>query len=93
MQREKLYILHTTACFTVATSVLKIDKILRNQIPTMQKNRFFDMRRMHFFLIYHLMFYLKKNKIHQKVQREKLYNFQRTVSFIYVPFGLKKSNF
>jgi hypothetical protein len=39
------------------------------------------------------MFYLKKNKIHQKVQREKLYNFQRTVSFIYVPFGLKKSNF
>jgi hypothetical protein len=40
MQREKLYILHTTACFTVATSVLKIGKILRNQIPAMQKNRF-----------------------------------------------------
>ncbi len=43
------------------------------------------------FITWYVLF--KKNKIHQKVQREKLYNFQRTVSFIYVPFGLKKSNF
>jgi hypothetical protein len=40
MQREKLYNLHKTAYFAVATSAFKIDKILRNQIPTLQKNLF-----------------------------------------------------
>jgi hypothetical protein len=43
MQREKLYNLHKTATFTVALFVLKIDKILNDQISMLQKSRFFGM--------------------------------------------------
>jgi hypothetical protein len=40
MRREKLYNLHTIADFVVANFVLKMDRILSNQILTMRKSFF-----------------------------------------------------
>jgi hypothetical protein len=66
MQREKLYSLHKTATFTVAFFLLKIDKILNDQISMLQKSRFFGMRRTYFLShLSHGMFYLiKQNTSH-----------------------------
>ena len=63
MQREKLHNLHKTATFTVALFVLKIDKILNDQISTLQKLRFFLYRtNASFSYLSSNMFYLEKTK-------------------------------
>jgi hypothetical protein len=76
MQREKFYNLRKTAYFIVALFVLITSKILSDQFSTLQKRYFFGTRWIHFFS-FHLFitwyFLFKKNKMHQKMQREKPY--------------------
>jgi hypothetical protein len=62
MQREKLYNLHKTATFTVAHFVLKIDKILNDQISMLQKSRFLVWDEPVFYLIYHLVCFIQKKQ-------------------------------
>jgi hypothetical protein len=77
MQHEKLYNFHKITYFLVALFVLKINQILSDQISTMEKYNIFWYTTNSFFYLIILspdMLYQKKNKIHQKMQREKLYN-------------------
>ena len=81
MQHVKLYNFHKTAYFLVGFFVFKIDKTLSDQISTVQK-RFFLNNMNSFVVIWSphqpICFIKEKNKIYQKMQREKLYNLQRT---------------
>ena len=77
MQREKLFNLHTATYFIAAIFVFEIDKILSNQVVKMRKRQCFRYTTNSFLLFHCLspdMLYQKKNKIHHKMQREKLYN-------------------
>ena len=93
MQREKLYNLHKTAYFIVALFVFKMHKILINQISTVRKQCFLWYKMNSFFVISSshqpICFIKEKNKLYQKMQREKLYNLQRTAYFIYAHFMSK----
>ena len=92
MQCEKLHNLHNTAYFTVTFFALKIDNILNDQISTLQKNGFLlvsDERVFFLFITRYVLF--KKNKMQHSMQREKLYNFQRTVYIICAACVFKSS--
>ena len=94
MQHVKLYYFHKTAYFLVGFFVFKIDKTLSDQISTVQK-RFFLNNMNSFVVIWSphqpICFIKEKNKIYQKMQREKLYNLQRTACYIYAPFRVQYS--
>src|ERR1700733_9552633 len=74
MQREKLYNLDKTAYFIVAFFVFKMDKILSDQISTVRKWDVFLIQAEFIFSYFILLLpdmFLKKNKIHHKMQCEK----------------------
>jgi hypothetical protein len=77
MQREKLYNLHKTIYFIVVLFGSRLDKILAIKLPSCEKDNFFDIWQIKFLLFHRSItkiVYQKRNKIHHKMQREKLYN-------------------
>jgi len=64
MQREKLYNLHRTANFAVVLFVVKIDKILINQILTLRKRYFFGKRRKIRFFLFRLFIIIELFTLH-----------------------------
>ena len=94
MQREKLYNLHKAACFIVALFAFKIDKILSDQISTGRKRHFLVQDEFifsHVILLSPDIFYLKKNKIYQEMQRQKPYNLYKIAYFSCILLVSKKS--
>ena len=70
---------------------MKIDKILLDQISMLKKSCFFwCMMNASFipFITWYVL--LEKNKIHHKMQREKLYNLQRIIYILKARFVFKK---
>jgi len=91
MQREKLHNLHRTAYFTVALIYFENrQNSSRSNFDVVKKVFFAYAANAFFSYLSPDMFYLKKKKIHHKMQREKLYNLQRTVHIIYTAFFIKK---
>ncbi len=77
MQREELYNLHKTTHFVVVLFVSRLDKILTIKLSSCEKDNFFDTWQIKFLLLHRSImkiFYQKRNKMHHKMQREKLYN-------------------
>jgi len=82
MQREKPYNLHKNTYLVVAFFVSRLGKILTIKLPSWEKDNFFDRWQIRFLLFYHSItktVYQKRNKIHHKMQREKLYNLHSKV--------------
>ena len=93
MQREKLYNLYKTATFTVALFLLKIDKVLSNQFRLCKKMFFLACNERIFYVMYSLICFILKNKIHHKMQREKPYNLQRIVYILKALFVFKNRSY
>jgi hypothetical protein len=77
MQREKPYNLHKTTYLVVVLFVFRLDKILATKLPSCEKDNFLDTWQIKFLLFHRSItkiVYQKRNKIHHKMQREKLYN-------------------
>jgi hypothetical protein len=69
--------LHKTIYFIVVLFGSKLDKILAIKLPSCEKDNFFDIWQIKFLLFHRSItkiVYHKRNKIHHKMQREKLYN-------------------
>ncbi len=82
MQREKLYNLHKTTYFIVVLFGSRLDKILAIKLSSCEKDNFFDIRQIKFLLFHRSttkIVYEKRNKIHHKMQCEKLYNLRSKV--------------
>ena len=90
MQREKLYYLQSKAYFNSILFIFKKSKTL----SPLQKNHFFLHKREISFFSFHLFiiqYVSLQNEIYHEMQRQKLYNLQRTVYFISVLFVFEKT--
>jgi len=92
MQREKPYNLQSKAYFNCILFVFKKSKTLCDQFLPLRKKSFLSKQMRNFFFLissfYHRIHFIKK-EIYHEMQREKLYNLQRTVCLNCVLFVFK----